>query len=96
MKIVIVSLVSLALSCCTLEFRDDRNTPTIYDNPGAYDAAITVYYEACSIEPYPYSPEWCDEYSDGTVCCVWTNDNWQYEEWCQWGYDACWDYNGAW
>lgn len=91
MKLFTLSFLCLLLSCCTLEFRDNRNP-----DPVVYDAAITIYYDACSIEPYPYSPEWCDEYSDGTRCCVWSNDDWQYEEWCQWGYDVCWDNNGEW
>jgi len=48
----------------------------------------------CWDDPYWYTEEWCDQYGDGTLCCVWYVDGW-YEEWCQWDYDYCWEYNGS-
>jgi hypothetical protein len=59
---------------------------------GYYD---DYYYDdVCWEDPYWHAEEWCDYYDDGSLCCVWYDDGW-YEEWCQWDYDYCWEYNGS-
>jgi hypothetical protein len=60
------------------------------------EVTATAYYDdACWEEPYWHEPEWCDYYDDGSAYCVWYVDGW-YEEWYQWDYDSCWEYNGSW
>jgi len=60
----------------------------------SYDYDDYYYDDACWEDPYWHAEEWCDYYNDGTLCCVWYVDGW-YEEWCQWDYDYCWEYNGS-
>ena len=83
---------TLFLGACTVELISDPAPP------GTYNTTVVeeTYYETgyyCE-DPYWHEPEWCDYYDDAT-CCVWYADGW-YEEWCQWDYDYCWDYNGSW
>ena len=51
------------------------------------------YVEYICEDPYWYEPDWCAYYTDAT-CCVWWNGSY-HEEWCQWDYDWCWEYNGS-
>ena len=105
MKILRNLIMSLAImfmaSGCTIEWRDrggyTTTTPTtVYTEPASSYIEVEYYYDdMCWEDPYWYSEEWCDTYGDGTMCCVWLVDGW-YEEWCQWGYDYCWEYNGSW
>jgi hypothetical protein len=103
MRLFTISILCLLLSCCTLDWHVDKNCgpgtnrtcgPVTYSESG-YSTTVEVYYESCYDEPYIDTPIWCDWYSDNTTCCVWYVDGW-YEEWCQWGNDFCWEYNGAW
>ena len=102
-KIIMILVCAFAFAGCTLEYRDPVHTPTgpvIYtEYPDTsyveveYEADY-YYDDACWDDPYWHAEEWCDQYADGTLCCVWYVDGW-YEEWCQWDYDYCWEYNGS-
>lgn len=110
-RIILVLACAFSLAGCTLEYRDrgcgpgtNRTCPpVIYTGPTTVDTSYdAVEYEAeyyyddmCWEDPYWYAEEWCDIYDDGTMCCVWLADDGWYEEWCQWGYDYCWEYNGS-
>ena len=103
MKYFTLGILCLLLSCCTLDWHVDDNCgpgtnrtcgPATYSD-SSYSSTVEVYYESCYDEPYIDVPLWCDWYNDNTTCCVWYVDGW-YEEWCQWGNDFCWEYNGAW
>ena len=89
MKKLITFIIASALlsGCWQISYKSKPLSPApsvyVYDAPGCWD------------EPYYYEPEWCDFYDDGTTCCVWQADGW-FEEYCQWGNDFCWDYNGSW
>jgi len=88
-SLIVCLLAMFVMSGCTIEFDPPRRPiiTTAYDS--SYDY---VYY--CE-EPYPFEPEWCDYYIDGSVYCVWYIDGW-YEEWYRYDYDSCWEYNGSW
>jgi hypothetical protein len=60
-----------------------------------YSSTYVEVYDHCADEPYYHSPEWCDWYDDGTTCCVWLSGSGWFEEYCQWEYGFCWDYNGS-
>ena len=87
-------IIALSMGCLVYD-------PPTRPNPDGSYTVPTYYYTpdssdyVCYDEPYIWSPDWCDYYSDNTICCVWYVDGW-YEEWCQWGDDWCWDYVGAW
>jgi hypothetical protein len=105
-KIILLIVCALSFTGCTLEYRDRGHTPsgptvyteypdTSYVEVEIDPVSVEYYYDdLCWEDPYWYTEEWCDQYDDGTLCCVWYVDGW-YEEWCQWGYDYCWDYNGS-
>ncbi len=104
MKRVVLLAVMALLGGCTLEYDHDPcpSCGPIYDDTEYIETSIALdepdYYEyapGCYEDPYYYSPEWCDYYDDGSTCCVWVSDGW-YEEYCQWGNDWCWEYNGSW
>jgi hypothetical protein len=83
MKNIITLLLILFLSACELQF----DTPSV-------GVTYTYVADVCGEDPYWHEPDWCDYYSDGETCCSWwTFDH--YEEWCQWDYDWCWEYNGS-
>ena len=82
-------LLAVTISGCTIEWRGSNRD---YTNSSYSTSGFPI--DACYEEPYWHSPEWCDYYGDAT-CCVWYADGW-YEEWCQWDYDWCWEYNGSW
>jgi len=99
-KIILLIICALSFAGCTLEYdyepgpTDPGYTPSVYIE---YEIPVsdTYYYDdMCWADPYWYTEEWCDQYGDGTLCCVWYVDGW-YEEWCQWDYDYCWEYNGS-
>ena len=106
MKRIILALACIfTFAGCTLDWHVDRHcgpgtnrtcgpVATDYSEGHTSDVTIDVYYDICYDEPYYWSPEWCDWYSDGTTCCVWMADGW-FEEWCQWDTDYCWEYNGS-
>ena len=83
MKHFTLGILCLLLTCCEVKV---ETTPI---------ATEIIYVEDCAGEPYWFGPEWCDYYSDGSVCCVWYSDGW-YDEWCQWRYDMCWEYQSSW
>ena len=96
----LILMMSLILQGCLF-----RTNVPICDNcaPSSYvqestslnHTTASLYYEDyCADEPYYYAAEWCDWYDDNTTCCVWYSDGW-FEEYCQWGYDYCWEYNGS-
>ena len=102
----IILYTMLALSACTFDIHHepDPYAPPVYveDNSPSY---IEIYYTGdlmCYQDPYSYPAEWCEWYDDDAVCCVWWasyyedyyHDGW-YEEWCRWGHDYCWEYNGS-
>ena len=94
-KLILVVTLAITLGAC--RFTVD-NAPPIYvqdKQPNTQISTALHYYEDhCFEDPYNHSAEWCDWYDDNTTCCVWFSDGW-YEEYCQWGYDYCWDYNGS-
>lgn len=93
-KIALILMLSLMLNGC--RFTVDR-APTVYVQEEASVAtptAIYYYEDYCVYEPYYHQAEWCDWYDDDSTCCVWFSDGW-YEEYCQWGYNHCWEYNGS-
>ena len=85
MKLFTLGFLCLLLSSCFIDVEPLR----VHEVNNA-----TTFYtlDFCTQDPYPWEPEWCDWYDDGTTCCVWLVNGW-YEEWCQ---DYCWEYNGAW
>ena len=86
MKNIILTAVLLFMTACEVQLRSPE-----------YDSGVGVtytYVESVCEDPYWYEPEWCDYYGAGTTCCVWWVFD-RYEEWCQWDYDWCWDYNGS-
>ena len=99
-KVILFFICALMCAGCTLEVDHGPYSPegpvTYTDQQTLDTSYIEVYYydDGCWDDPYWYSEEWCDQYDDGTLCCVWYVDGW-YEEWCQWDYDYCWEYNGS-
>jgi len=99
-NLIVCLLFALPLIGCTLEIDPGPTTlepsgyyveyETSYESDGYY---YDDYYGYCE-EPYWHGADWCDYYDDGSICCVWYVDGW-YEEWCQWDYDWCWEYNGS-
>jgi hypothetical protein len=94
-KVILCLLVSMfilviSLGSCTLEMEDPGYG---YSNNSPHVTAYVETHAGCFEEPYWQDPEWCDLFSDGE-CCTWYVDYW-YEEWCDWGYMGCWEYNGA-
>jgi hypothetical protein len=87
MKNTILAVLLLLLTACEVQLR----TP---DNDSGIGVTYVYTYDICEEDPYWYEPEWCDWYDSGATCCVWYTDGW-YEEWCQWAYDWCWEYNGS-
>ncbi len=100
-KIILALACVITFAGCTLDWHVDKHCgpgtnrtcgPVTYVDVSYVD---DYYYDdGCWSEPYWYSPEWCDWYDDGTTCCVWLSDGW-FEEYCQWGEDFCWEYNGS-
>ena len=76
----------LTLTGCTLDVNLPRH------DTGPHDISY-VEVALCYDEPYWDEPEWCDVYNNAE-CCTWYIDGW-YEEWCDWGYDGCWEYFGS-
>jgi len=101
-NLIVCLSVMFMMAGCTVEWRD-RGGPTgptvtteYVVTPDTSYIEVEYYYDdMCWEDPYWWTEEWCDTYGDGTMCCVWLVDGW-YEEWCQWGYDYCWEYNGSW
>jgi hypothetical protein len=103
-KMTLILAAMATFAGCDISYRDNgcgpgtNRTcgPVAYAEPApASTVTVEVYYESCYDEPYSTAPEWCDWYDDGTTCCVWYSDTGWYEEYCQWEYDTCWDYNGS-
>ena len=102
MKYITSLIFALALSGCTIDYRHDPHTPTGHApiveyteaGPSYVEVAVYGYDDMCFDDPYWHQEEWCEYYDDGTYCCVWYADGW-FEEWCQWDYDYCWEYNGS-
>ena len=99
-KIILFLAVAITFSGCTIEYRRTPTDHVVYaptEYVETYPSYVEVTYESdmCWDDPYWHSEEWCDYYDDGTMCCVWYVDGW-FEEWCQWDYDWCWEYNGSW
>lgn len=97
-KIKLLCVFSLICGC-TLDIRheptESYGPPPYTENVGSSYVEATIYESySCYEDPYWYSEEWCEYYDDGAMCCVWLSDGW-YEEYCQWGYDYCWEYNGS-
>lgn len=99
-RLLILCIVSLVASC-TLDVYHEPEGPYVpisypEQEEVEYTYVEVTYYDdpLCYDDPYWHSPDWCDSYSDGTVCCVWYANGW-YEEYCQWGDDYCWEYNGS-
>ncbi len=90
-RLLMIGLAMMSLSACTLEI--DKPGHGYVENTGAYTVTYYEIYDGCYEEPYWFEPEWCDLYSDGE-CCTWYSDGW-YEEWCDWGYMGCWEFNGT-
>ncbi len=91
-KIILYLATAITLAGCSIEYRLPDGQTTVYTPT----VEVSHYdHDACWEDPYWHSEEWCDYYDDGAMCCVWYVDGW-YEEWCQWDYDWCWDYNGSW
>jgi hypothetical protein len=91
-NMIVLAILILTYSGCYLDF-DSRNddhsrsyTNNYNDNPSEY-----LYYVQCHAEPYNHGFQWCDLYAEAE-CCTWYIDGW-YEEWCDWDFDGCWDYN---
>ena len=101
MKNLIVILI-IAFTFAGCRFRVDTPicdgcNPPVYvqESNNLTQTSATLYYEDyCIDEPYYHAAEWCDWYDDNTTCCVWYSDGW-FEEYCQWDYDYCWEYNGS-
>ena len=103
-KFILFLAAAISFAGCTVEWRDRGHSPTgpttytEYPDTSYVEVGYdTGYYydDMCWEDPYWHSEEWCDSYGDGSLCCVWYVDGW-YEEWCQWGYDYCWEYSGSW
>jgi len=94
--VTILTLAALAMASCAFEAKTPRfGFSTTHSTALTQDVPIEHYYAGgCWDEPYHYVPEWCDWYDDGSTCCVWYVDDW-FEEYCQWGSDICWEYNGS-
>ena len=97
-KLFFLCVMFLFVSC-TLDIQHEPtgpHTPTPYvENSGASYIEVVWYDDhSCYEEPYWYAPEWCEWYSDDTQCCAWYADGW-FEEFCQWGAEYCWEYNGS-
>jgi len=86
MKIFALALTCLLLTCCELRVETVPRTTT-----GVIFIEDTCHYG----EPYWHTPDWCVYYNDGATCCAWYVDGW-YDEWCQWYYASCWEYQGSW
>ena len=91
MRLFIFAFLCLLFSGCELQIETTPSTTPVAAEVIVIDDYCAYQYD----EPYYWSPEWCDWYDDGTTCCVWYYDGW-YEEWCQWEYDWCWEYQGFW
>jgi len=109
-KIIMCLVVAATMAGCDLHLghggRHSPTGPTVsteyvvtpetsYVEVGVEYETEYYYDDACWDDPYWHAEEYCDQYTDGTLCCVWYVDGW-YEEWCQWDYDYCWEYNGSW
>jgi len=101
-KIILLIICALSFAGCTLEYdyepgpTDPGYTPSVYIEYEVPVGARYYYEDVCWDDPYWHTEEWCDYYDDGSLCCVWYVDGFgEYEEWCQWDYDWCWEYNGS-
>jgi len=104
-KTILTLIFTLMFTGCTLDWHVDEYCgpgtnrtcgPVTYTEPGTSYIEVVFYSEPdlCFEDPYWHTEEWCDYYDDGAMCCVWYIDGW-FEEWCQWGYDYCWEYEGS-
>jgi hypothetical protein len=108
-NLIVCLLAMFILTGCDISFHGRHHTPTgptvvttEYQRPDTSYTEVSYsdsyYYDddySYCEEPYWHAPEWCDYYDDGSVYCVWYVDGW-YEEWYQWDYYSCWEYNGSW
>jgi hypothetical protein len=99
MRKTVIALASLAMimtSSCSVELpsRSGVSNPVASDLSQQNTGYWQHYAGGCFEDPHHYTPEWCDWFDDGSTCCVWYVENW-FEEYCQWGTDICWDYNGS-
>ena len=100
MKYFILAASLMMSAGCELRVVEKRPTHSHqhHEYYGDYDTYDECYYES---EPYPWSADVYYEYYDDYgyyegVCGEWYVGNGWYEEWCQWGNDWCWEYNGEW
>lgn len=91
-KFAIIMTAFAAIAGCDLTIKQPAPWPSHSVGHSATHIEVNNY---CADEPYYHSPEWCDWYDDGTTCCVWLAETGWFEEYCQWEYDFCWDYNGS-
>jgi len=101
MKRMILIMVMVMMAGCAFRYEHEpcHDCGPLHDETAYIQTTIALdhyeYSPGCYDEPYYHSPEWCDDYGDRSTCCVWYVDGW-FEEYCQWGNDWCWEYNGSW
>ena len=90
-KIVAMTILAGTMVSCYVDMdsrHDDHSHTTVY-----YSEQRGLYFHdlACYVRPYDAPSLWCDLYPEAE-CCTWYVDGW-YEEWCDWDFNGCWEYN---